>query len=440
MRRFKISLFLIFFAALLIRLSLILIAHHGDLNNNISWGTIAYEKGLNGFYEGYINRSCTTALGGDCGQKVIKNWPYSAPNQPPLTIEMFAVTRFIWQKLRDFFWYMNWTLLIFPSKLIWFWDDKGMDLLVKLPSVIADLGIGLIIYRYLGKKKEISDKTATFITGLWLFNPVILYNSTVWGQTDSIVNFLGLVGIIALLRKNFKTFAVFLTLSLLFKASLAVFIPVLLIVAIKQKYPVKNWIISVIYSVLTVIVISVWFHPGPDLILWIAKLYYVQILPGEIGFLTANAFNLWWLINPGKVMDSTLFLGIQLRFWGYLVFVTGIIAIIKWLSKKITEERILFSLALSALISFLFMTRIHERYIYPFFPPATLITAFYPGLLFPYILYSMINLLNLYNLFWAPQIPVIVSLLGNARFTDILSIINLLLFFYFLRRFKVAKT
>ena len=64
------------------RLSLVFVAHHGDLNNNITWGTLAVERGLVGFYEG-------------------KDWPYSAPNQPPLTILMLTGVRVTWQAIEN---------------------------------------------------------------------------------------------------------------------------------------------------------------------------------------------------------------------------------------------------------------------------------------------------------------------------------------------------
>ena len=126
--------YLIFWIILIIgtilRISVMFNAYHGDLNNNISWGKLAYERGLNDFY----------------GSSSAEDWPYSAPNQPPLTILTFAMTRSLYVGIGNLFSNLNNTIGLFPSKLIWFWEEKGMILLIKLPSILADLAIGLVIY------------------------------------------------------------------------------------------------------------------------------------------------------------------------------------------------------------------------------------------------------------------------------------------------------
>ncbi len=414
LKQFNSKLFLvtIFLLALVLRLSLIVYAHHGDLNNNISWGTVAYEHGLKGFYEGYAGTT-----------QNIENWPYSAPNQPPLTIYMFTVSRFIWQNLRDFFWYMNWELQVFPSKLVWFWDEKGMDVLVKLPSILADLGIGIVIYKYFKNKSK--QKIGIILASVFLFNPPIWYNSAVWGQTDSIVNLLGLIGIIALLNKKLVKFALFITFSLLFKPSLSIFTPVLITVAILQIHPVKRWLQATAYSLLSVFAISFSFHPNIDLFVWLFNLYKDRFIPGEIGFLTANAFNFWWLIDPGKILDNTLYFGLSARVWGLTFTIIGICALVYWLSRKLSDGRIFFALAFSSLISFLLMTRIHERYLYPFFPSATFFIAFMPGFWIIYLIVSLIHVVNLYNFFWVPDLELLKNLLIGSQLPRILSFINL---------------
>jgi len=406
------KLIIIFLLAFALRLSLAFIAHHGDLNNNITWGTLAVERGLSGFYEG-------------------EDWPYSAPNQPPLTILMLTGVRVIWQAVENASWWLNNNFKFFYSPFIWFWEGKGMTLLVKLPSILADLGIGWLIYKYLsGKKKAL----ALPIAAVWLFNPVTWYNSAIWGQTDSVVNFLGLAAILFLLERKLVLFSVVLTLSFLFKGSLLIFVPILLIVAFWQKHSLKEWVRSAVASLAIIILLSVWFHPQLDVLSWLFNLYRQRILPGEIGYLTANAFNLWWLIDPGKVLDSTLFFGLPARAWGFLVAIVGIGGVGYWLSKrKLTDKRIFLSLVMISLVTFLFMTRIHERYLFPFFPYATMLLGLIPGLVFPYIVLSTTHLLNLYHLFWAPSFAPLETLYQNPLFSQTVSIINILVFFYLLR-------
>lgn len=414
----KKKLIVIFFIALTFRLSLIFVAHHGDLNNNISWGTLAVERGLSGFYEG-------------------KDWPYSAPNQPPLTILMFTGMRVIWQAVENASWWLNNNLTFFYSPFIWFWEGKGMDLLMKLPVIFADLGIGWIIYKYFKQKNKL--KLGLKLSTLWLFNPVTWYNSAVWGQTDSLVNLIGFIAIIALLNKNLIKFAIFMTLSFLFKGSLAIFAPVLLAVGYLQKHTLKKWLKAISYSLIAIIFVSIWFHPRADVFAWLFNLYKQRILSGEIGFLTANAFNFWWLVDSGQTLDSNIFLGLPARVWGFVIAGIGTTGIIYWLRKKLSDKTIFFSLAFLALLTFLFMTRIHERYLYPFFPPATILLGLIPGLALPYTVLSILHLLNLYHLFWAPSFAPLEALYGADWFAQAISIFNILIFFSFLRLSRKAR-
>jgi len=439
----KWALVIIFATALILRLSLSLSAYHGDLNNNISWGTLAVEKGLNGFY----------------GSPDADDWPYSAPNQPPLTLLMFTGLRQVWIGIDKMTWWINYDVRLFPSRFVWFWRDHGMTLLMKLPSIIADLGIGLLVYKYL--KKINKHKFALVLTAVWLFNPITWYNSSIWGQTDSIVNLLGLAAILFLLKKDLVKFAVLFTLSFLFKGSLGIFIPILGLIAIFQKHSKEIWLRTIIYSLVTIILVSIWFHPHLDFPIWFINLYKDRILPGEIGYLTANAFNFWWLVDPGKVMDSTLFFGLPARVWGIIMTLVGMVGVMFWIFEfrilnlfsnskleirnwrkvklNIKDSRFFISLALTALLTFLFMTRIHERYLYPFFPYATISLAFFPWLLVPYLLLSLIHLLNLYHLFWAPPISLLESLYVNPGFALFLSLMNILFFLFILRHLKKAK-
>jgi Gpi18-like mannosyltransferase len=405
-----IKLALLFMIALVFRLLLVPVAHHGDLNNNISWGNSALARGFNGYYEGTI-------------------WEYSAPNQPPLYIVLFTVTSLIFKIISSFSQYLNNAISIFPSSFIWFWDRWGMEYLVKLPGILADLAIGYLIY----KKRGLTLAT------VWIFNPVSWYNSAIWGGTDPIVNLLGFIAILALLEKKFLRFGIFITISILFKASLIIFTPVLIFVAVSQRYSFQSWCKCVIACLITALFITFPFHMAIDLPTWLVNLYQNRILSGEIGSLTANAFNFWWLIDPGKTLDSTIYLSQTAHTWGYVISVAALAAILFFLKKKYSEKGIHFALALSALGTFLFMTRIHERYLYPFFPIATLLVGLNTEIMISYIVLSAIHLLNLYHLFWAPSIPVLKHFYTSPNFAKTLSLATIVIFGYLFYKFATGK-
>lgn len=395
----------VFILALVLRLLLIPIAFHGDLYNNLSWGNSFVKYGPVNYYERTV-------------------WDHSAPNQPPLYIILFGFTSFLFFQINNLINYLNSHVGVFPSGLIWFWQANGNTILLKLPGIIADLSIGFLIYKFFPKKQALGLKLSI----LWLFNPISWYNSAIWGQTDAIVNLLGLLSVYFLLKKKLIPSMFFISLSILFKGSLVIFIPIILVVWIYQKHSIGKWLLSFIYSLIPVILISFLFHHQFDLPIWLFNLYTNKIFPGEIGYLTANAFNFWYLVNPGRVLDNTSYFGLQAHLWGYLIsLIAGAIIVIRLLKNK-TQETVLFSLSMMALISFLFFTRIHERYLYPFFPIMTILIGLNKKYIFPYLILSLVFLLNMYNLFWAPEIVTIHNVLSSSQLPIILSIINLVTF------------
>lgn len=407
----NIFILIVYIFAVLLRFSVILIAHHGDLNNNISWGQIAAQKGLNGFY----------------GSSDSDDWPYSAPNQPPLTILTFAATANVWGVINDKVTDFNWRYKIFPSKFVWFWEESGWDFLIKTPSLFADLCIGYFIYFFLKRKKR---KNAILFASIWLFNPISWYNSSIWGQTDSIVNLFGLLAISNLLNKNLLKFSFWFSLSFLFKASLGVFVPLLIYVVLNQQYKIKVWVKSTFVILLTTFSVGIWFHPKLDYFIWLYNLYRERILPGEIGYLTANAFNFWWLVNPGDVRDSMVFFGLTARLIGIILSLFFVFILIYKIHKRLSVDNILFGLATSALIIFIFMTRIHPRYLYPFFPLMTICLSYINKLKFPFIVLTLAHLANIYYLFWIPDIPLVKSLYSDMLFTNSISILFILNLLY----------
>lgn len=412
MKKQTLLLVLILFFALIFRLFLSSLAHHGDLNNNISWGKLASERGLSNFYES-------------------KDWPYSAPNQPPLSIIMFSGLYSVWKPSPAFIWDLNLKLRVFPSKWIWFWDEKGLTILIKTTAIMADLGISYLIYNYL--KRNNKEKLAILVALVWLVNPITWFNSSIWGQSDPIVNFFGLLSILLLLERKLIFSLPIMAISILFKGSLGIFIPVYLVIALIQKYKVKEWVFAALGSMFVVTASCVWFHPKLNLLTWIIDLYQKRILPGEIGDLTANAFNFWNILKGNKVLDTIQYFGITARVWGFVIFLIITVALlIKLIKVKLTEEKVFELLVLVGFASFLFLTRVHERYLYPIFPFLTLLLTYNKKYIFTYIITSIIFLLNMYNLWWFPNIPFLFNLMqaNNGFITIVLSYINIFIFIY----------
>lgn len=400
----KTSLVVLFLIGFVFRVFLFAIARHGDINNNISWGEELLMRGPINFYEGL-------------------SWTFSAPNQPPLYLYLFGCVALVISSISSLITYLNGHVGVFPSSLVWWWSTNGELLMAKIPSILSDLGIAFILYRFFEDKRK--GLLAAF---LWIVNPVVWYNSSIWGGTDSIVNLFGLLSFYFLFKKNITKSAAFLVISILFKGSLALFIPLWFIVVFYQKYKIRQLFWAVTLMGLITILVSYPFHPSLDLPVWLFNLYTQRFFPGEIGSLTANAFNFWWIVDPGKTLDSITYFGLSARNWGFAALVSGYVIILSKIKKHLDVFQIVFAISILALISFLFMTRIHERYLYPMFPYLTIYSVQRKWARLPLAVFSLINLANLYHLFWAPGIDTLKALYLNSNFALNLSVISILVF------------
>lgn len=362
---------------------------HGDIYNNLDWGRGAAEFGLASFY--------------DQPKEV---WPHSRPNQPPGSILLHLFSYTLNRDVSTAINFLNTTFGLFPSQLVWWWESNGELLIIKLPSVIADFFIALGIYQFSRK-----------LAFIFLLHPFSWYISSYWGQTDTVVAAFAVWSLIFLKRTPWLS-ALLLGLSLIIKATWA---PLVLIwlVYVWLHHRSKLWHITLM--AIPVLIVSWPFHPYIDIFSWLINLYTQRILPGESGFVTINAFNFWHLLMGAAARPETLPL---------LILAYSLVVIVIGLSlRKISS--LFYSAHILFLGYFLFAPRMHERYSFPALILLTLLLAFrfHKTTLVSWLILSILFLINVYNLWFSPQIPGLIALY-NGNFTRLISLVLLLLFVY----------
>jgi hypothetical protein len=132
-----------------------------------------------------------------------------------------------------------------------------------------------------------------------------------------------------------------------------------------------------------------------------------HLAQGELQNITNAAFNFWWFATCGPTcnyppIDTVIFLGISLNTWAYGLFaiatLPGMYLQIKNQKKLIEKEFVFLLFSLVAFSIFLFLPKMHDRYLYPIFP----LFAVFIGLtkqkkmyLVMYILFSLFHFINL---------------------------------------------
>lgn len=377
--------------AFLFRAVLAFVNWHPDLNNHVDWGIRFWQYGPGEFYNQNV-------------------WSFSWPNQPPLTILIFAFIRKLFEFIFNAFWWINVNVPFFPSNIMLFFEYNLYQALLKLPSILADLGIAYLIFTFLKEKR--SEKAGFWGASLFLVNPAVWYNSSIWGQTDATINFFGLLAILLLIKKKIVLSFLFVFTSLLIKASLVVLLPIFLIVALKQRYTLGTWIKALGCGFLIVGFITLPFSQSEPFS-WLFNLYKDKVFGWQLHLITANAFNLWAALTGIHEQKDTLMAGpFNFRTWGYLLFGEALIPLLVRVYKKFNYLTVLWVSFLTVFGVFVLSTGMHERYLYPIFPFLTLIVALDRKWLPALIGLSVIYLLNLYNFWWYPRIEWLVDLLS----------------------------
>jgi len=241
--------------------------------------------------------------------------------------------------------------------------------LLKLPAIIFDLLTGFFIFWLLRNQFKLKFWLAFLILGFYLFNPGLIYNSSYWGQIDSIHTFFILVALFFATKNKFSFSWIFLTIALFFKLQSIIFFPLLFFLNF-QKESLKKLIKNFGLSILTAFVIC-----SPFILS--GKIFQVIripfILTESYPYLSVNAFNFWWLFAlrpyPFGLSDKDNFLGLAPYFLiGFALFFFVYFLLIKNILKNNSPKIIYLIAAFIALSFFMLPTRIHERYLYSFFP------------------------------------------------------------------------
>lgn len=270
----------------------------------------------------------------------------------------------------------------------------GFEIYIKIISNIFDFLTGFIIFKIINKH---SRSWAYLGSIFYLLNPSIMFNSSVWGQVDAIPTFF-LTYSLYLLEEKKNIFKSLLTsvLSFLIKPLNVALFPLILYRAINnfsfQKILKASGVSLLVFSVVTFP-----FFPRDPILGPFKHLFNsLDVYP----YTSINAYNFWGIIGWWK-QDSLQFFNLSYHLWGYMLFLLVIflifIPIFKNRSKIFIKTDYLVC-AISSFAFFLFLTRIHERHLFPVFSLLIISACIFRSrtLIVSYIVLAIINFLNLF--------------------------------------------
>jgi dolichyl-phosphate-mannose--protein O-mannosyl transferase len=257
--------------------------------------------------------------------------------------------------------------------------------LVKVPAILADIGVGVLLYVLV--RRFAGSAFGLAAAGLYLLNPATLYISAAWGQVDSISGFFALLAVYCLVRichpersavggesKDEARAELYwivgawlaFTYSLLIKPQAAVLAPLLIAFAFvdPQRWRARLTAtgIGIFASLLLALLLTEPFHPSNpvEAFVWLGQRYVFGF--GVYPFNSVNAFNLWALRGTLWLPDSQYILLLPQSLWGGLLVVAALTLIVWRYVQARSSQALLEGCAIAALAFFVLATRMHERY------------------------------------------------------------------------------
>ncbi|MBQ5761331.1 MAG: hypothetical protein IIW02_00785 [Clostridia bacterium] len=254
--------------------------------------------------------------------------------------------------------------------------------LIKLPSMIADCVIAFFIYKWCRNLRKANKNWILLAIALWLFNPLVLLDSTAWGQVDAFQSMFMVASVYWISQNKYALASGALAFAVALKPQGIMLVPVLgyalfkLLISKNNELPIIKRILVIARCVVIftgiffVIMLPFGIKMEPNIFVWIFKLYGGTVDGYE--YATVNAFNFFFLINKNWAPDNEVVfnigkIGVTLNHLGMLAIVA--FAVLAWVLYQKANTRkpyIPFMIAATLIYGVVtFGPRMHERYFFP---------------------------------------------------------------------------
>ncbi len=312
--------------------------------------------------------------------------------------------------------------------------------LLKAPAIVADLGLALAVFA-LAADLGASRGKALLATAVVIFVPVTWFDSAVWAQVDSVGTLVLVLAVRELWRGSSERAAVLTTVAAVIKPQFGILIPLAAVVIIRRHWrerpddgsrlgggPVRI-ATTTIAGLVTATLVCLPFGMTIG-----GLLQQIVETAGGYPYLTVNAYNPWALVsmdgsglasvgtwirdapNPLDLADPFFApLGIPAVALGSTLVAAAIVALMAVLWRRHGDRRaLLVVLAVMAVVFFVLPTRVHERYLYPFFALGAILLALRPRWAAIYAVLATANFANMYGVLTQPfyDNPGLASMLG----------------------------
>ncbi len=234
-----------------------------------------------------------------------------------------------------------------------------LRVIAESPAIVADLFLSIAMFAFV---RSTSRATLAFAAMLMVaLNPAFLFDTVVWGQSDSVLTFTMLLSIVALLDSQYDLCWALAAISVLIKPQGLMLVPVLGWWTMLET-DFRRWIRCGVVAIVVFLVGIAPFQIGHPWN-WILDLY--TSTAAYYHETSVNAFNLMALIGGLRQPDDDGIAGISYFAMGMslLVPLYGFIAWVLW--RKRSRKTLVYAAFIAIFGFFMVAPRMHERYLYP---------------------------------------------------------------------------
>jgi len=246
-------------------------------------------------------------------------------------------------------------------------NDALVDLLIKLPFVIANLLLGLLVFREL--RRHASPRVATWGFAAVALNPALIFNTSSWGQTDSLCALGVAVAFAAVFRRRYALAWAAIVFAALVKPFGYAFVPLLGMITLNRAgltgalRGLAGGVAATFLLFLPFVIIGRFVDLLREVLLQLDAMPYVSV----------NAHNLWWILGGGlpfvdvggRLLDT-----ISYRAIGLVLVATFYLALLwRWWRSPATRDSWFYPASV-ALGFFMLSTHMHENHLIYFIPLA----------------------------------------------------------------------
>lgn len=230
--------------------------------------------------------------------------------------------------------------------------------IIETPALMGDLVLGWLVFVIVRRRLP-----AMAWLGLVLFalNPALLFDTVVWGQSDSVFTLMMLLATVLAIDGEFELSWGMAALAVLTKPQALALLPILALWTLARARP-ASWGTSALAFAAVGIIGAAPFQSGRPWT-WLVSLY--GSTAAYYHETSVNAFNFMGLIGGLRQADANRVAGVSYFAVGMALLALMYLGLAVMLWRRRTAENMLAVCFLTVFGFFMFAPRMHERYLYP---------------------------------------------------------------------------